>query len=168
MRLWLETAGASPLPVDGYWAVVQTQSRYEHVVRLLLMRSGHQTFLPRIKHRSRIAPLFPGYLFVFIIDQWWEIRWTPHVVRLIMGGEQPAAVPETFIADIRKRQRNGFVQLPLPFKQGQRVRVSRGTFMGQVGIYAGMTGKQREAVLLEFMGRTVQIEMRAGNLNVVA
>jgi transcription antitermination factor NusG len=85
-----------------------------------------------------------------------------------MSGEQPAPVPDDFLVDLRKRERKGFIQLPLPFKTGQRVRVSRGTFMGQVGIYAGMSGKQREAVLLELMGRTVQIEMRAGNLNVVA
>jgi transcription antitermination factor NusG len=155
------------LPVDGYWAVVQTQSRHEHVVRLLLMRLGFETYAPRIRHRGRIAPLFPGYIFVRILDRWWEIRWTSRVIRIVMSGEQPAPVPETFIADIRKREHGGFIKLPLPFKTGQKVRISKGSFAGRIGIYAGMSGKAREAILLELMGRTVQIEMRAGNLNLV-
>jgi transcription antitermination factor NusG len=100
------------------WAVVQTQSQREHAVRLLLMRIGFETYLPRIKHRGRIAPLFPSYVFVRIVDRWYPVRWIPYVIRLIMAGEQPAAIPETFMADIRKRERNGFVKLPLPFKPG--------------------------------------------------
>jgi transcriptional antiterminator RfaH len=153
--------------VVSYWAVVQTHSRHEHIVRLLLMRLGFQTYAPRIKHHGRIAPLFPSYLFVFITDRWYPIRWCPHVLRLLMSGEQPAPVPDDFLADLRKRERKGFIQLPLPFKTGQKVRISKGTFAGRIGIYAGMTSKQREAILLELMGRTVQIEMRAGNLNLV-
>jgi transcription antitermination factor NusG len=131
------------------------------------MRLGFETYAPRIRHRGRIAPLFPGYIFVRILDRWWEIRWTSRVIRIVMSGEQPAPVPDDFLTDLRKRERKGFIQLPLPFKTGQRVRVSRGTFAGNIGVYAGMTSKQREAILLELMGRTVQIEMRAGNLNLV-
>ena len=149
------------------WVVVQTQSRCEHVVRLLLMRTGFETYMPRIKHRGRITPLFPNYIFVRTVDQWYPIRWIPYVIRLIMAGEQPATLSETFLTDLRKRERNGFVQLPLPFKTGQKVRVSRGTFMGHVGIYAGMTGKQRESILLELLGRTVQVEFPTGNLRLV-
>jgi transcription antitermination factor NusG len=150
-----------------YWAVVQTQSQREHIVRLLLMRLGCETYMPRIKHRGRIAPLFPSYVFVRIIDRWYPVRWIPYVIRLIMAGEQPAPVPETFMNEIRKRERNGFVQLPLPFKTGQKVRISKGSFAGHIGIYAGMTGKQRETILLELLGQTVQVELRTGNLRLV-
>ena len=149
------------------WAVVQTQSQREHAVRLLLMRIGFETYLPRIKHRGRIAPLFPSYVFVRIVDRWYPVRWIPYVIRLIMAGEQPAAVPETFMAEIRKRERNGFVKLPLPFKPGQKVRISKGSFAGHIGVYAGMSGKQRERVLLELLGQIVQVELPAANLSLV-
>ena len=149
------------------WVVIQTASQREHIVRLLLMRAGYETYAPRIKQRSRIAPLFPSYIFVKIVNRWYEVRWTVHVLRIIMAGQQPAPVPEHFMADLRKRERNGFIQLPLPFKTGQKVRISKGNLTGRVGIYAGMSGRQREAILLELMGQVTKVELPAGKLELV-
>ena len=149
------------------WIVAQTQTQKEHATRLFLMRLGLETYLPRIKHRGRIQPLFPSYVFVHIADQWYQVRWCAGVTRIIMAGETPATVPETFMTQLRKQERGGFIKLPLPFKTGQRVRVSRGTFQGRIGIYAGMSSKQRELVLLELMGQSVQVELPAGKLELV-
>ena len=48
----------------SFWAVVQVESQCEHTVRLLLMRAKYETYMPRIRVHGRVAPLFPGYLFV--------------------------------------------------------------------------------------------------------
>ena len=79
------------------WWVVQTESQREHIVRVLLMRARYETYIPRIKHRSRISPLFPGYLFVRTTDRWYPVRWTDHVVRVLMSGDQPAQLPEEIV-----------------------------------------------------------------------
>ena len=86
------------------WWVIQTESQREHVVRVLLMRGrpkdrlpSCETYLPRIKHRSRIAPLFPSYLFVRAIEQFYPVRWTEHVVRLCMAGDRPYPLPDAVI-----------------------------------------------------------------------
>ena len=145
------------------WAVVQCESQREHAVRLLLMRRRYETYFPRIRDRSRIQPLFPGYLFVHLTgQQFYSVMWTPHVIRLLMAGDQPAQLPEDVVDRLRKRERDGFVKLPLvsrALKRGQKVRIIRGSFEGQIGIYEGMSGVDRVRMLLELLGQTVPVEL---------
>ena len=145
-----------------YWAVVQVESQSEHTVRLLLARAKYETYMPRIKLRGgRIAPLFPGYLFVRIANQFYPVMWTPRVIRILMSGDHPARLPDKIVDEIRKRQIGGFVKLPPPtrLKKGQKVRITRGSFEGQVAVYEGMTGKDRERVLLDLLGQKVSVEL---------
>jgi transcriptional antiterminator RfaH len=150
------------------WWVVQTEANFEHVARLLLMRLGYSTYMPRIKYRGplggqRIALLFQGYLFVGEREQWYPVLWTNRVVRLLMAGDRPATVKGEIVTQIRKREdSHGFVKLPLPdrrLKPGQRVRVITGAFQGQIGLYEGQTGKDRERVLLELLGQAVPVDL---------
>ena len=143
------------------WWVVQTESQREHIVRVLLMRAKYETYIPRIKHRSRIAPLFPSYLFVRSANQWYPVRWTDHVVRVLMSGDRPAQLPEVTVASIRKREVGGFVKLPSPprLRKGQPVRVIRGSFEGLLAIHQGMSSRDRVWVLLNLMGQQVPVEL---------
>jgi hypothetical protein len=59
---------------------------------------------------------------------------------------------------IRQRERNGLVELPRrPVQRGDKVRVRRGPFEGHFGIYDGMTGHERAAVLLQVLGARVTL-----------
>jgi transcription antitermination factor NusG len=152
----------------SYWAVVQVESQCEHVVRLLLMRARYETYMPRIlRARNRIAPLFPGYLFVRIVDRWYPVIWTIGVVRLLMSGDQPARLPEKAMTEIRKREIGGFVKLPSPtnrLRKGQHVRITRGSFEGQTALCQGMSGKERVWVLLNLLGQKVPVELPSRDL----
>jgi transcription antitermination factor NusG len=143
------------------WAVVQTEAQREHAVRLLLMRSQYETYFPRIKSHGRIAPLFPSYLFVRLISrQWYAVMWTPHVIRLLMAGDRPAQLSEDVVNQIRKREHNGIVKLPnRQFRKGQKVQITRGSFKGYIGLYEGISGKDRQRILLELLGQTVPVEL---------
>jgi transcriptional antiterminator RfaH len=146
----------------SFWAVVQAEAQHEHAVRLLLMRLGFETYMPRIKVRNRISLLFPTYIFVRIVDRWYPILWTAHVVRLLMAGDKPACLKDEIMTSIRKREIGGFVKLPLPNRQlkpGQKVRVIAGSFNGQIGLYQGQTSRDREKVLLELLGQAVPVEL---------
>jgi transcriptional antiterminator RfaH len=145
-----------------YWSVVQTESQREHMVRLLLMRGGFETYAPRIKVKGRIAFLFPAYIFVRIIERFYPILWTNGVVRVLMCGDRPAHLPEVILEDIRKREYGGFYRLPVRgkmLKKGDDVKISHGSFAGQIGVYDGMAGKDRSKVLLELLGRQVAVEL---------
>jgi transcription antitermination factor NusG len=137
-------------------------------VRLLLMRARFETYCPRIRRRGRIAFLFPSYVFVRLKANlhWYPIVWTPHVVRLIMAGERPANLSEGIVADLKRRERGGFVPLPRAarLQKGQQVRVISGSFEGHLGIYDGQTNRERERVLLEMLGRQVVAELPARDI----
>ena len=67
---------------------------------------------PRSARCQDPRPLFPGYAFVLIVLQWHAVKRTPGVVRLVTDGGVPAKVPDSVIAELHRRERNGLVQLP--------------------------------------------------------
>ena len=163
------------------WSVVQTESQRELVADDYLKRGGFETYLPRIRIRShartRNVALFPSYLFVQIGTRWYDARWTIGVIRIlqtIVGeGDQlttvPALVPDEYIEFWRKREGpDGFVKLPRAptnrLKKGQRVRIVRGSFEGRLAVYEGMSGRERERVLLELLGQFVPVDLPARDI----
>jgi transcription antitermination factor NusG len=147
----------------SYWTVVQTETQREHIARVWMMRSGYQTYAPRIRLKgNRVALLFPTYIFARIVDRWYPIVSTPGVLRILMSGDQPGRLPDTIIEGIRKREVGGFVKLPPKHpRRGQRVKIIRGSFEGHVAVYDGMSGPARERVLLELLGQLVTVELPA-------
>ena len=69
-----------------------------------------------------------------------------------MDGNVPAE--EAAIAEIRKREVNGLIELPKPsaLQRGDRVRILHGPFSGQLAIYADMRSRERIEVLLRLLG----------------
>jgi transcriptional antiterminator RfaH len=147
----------------SFWTVLQTETQREHIARLMLMRQGFETYMPRIQIRpNRIVNLFPSYIFIEIIDRWWAARWTIGVIKILMDGERPARVPDGIIEAIRKQEVGGFVKLPNRNngkRRGEKVKIIRGSFQGHLAIYDGMSGKERERVLLELLGQMVPVEL---------
>lgn len=131
------------------------------------MRARYETWFPMIRQRRRIIPLYPTYLLVNLVQpQWHQISKTPHVIRIIMSGDRPAPLPDSVVADLRKRERDGIVRLPRAprLRPGQEVRIIGGSFEGRLGLYQGQSGRDRERVLLEFLGRQVSVELPARDL----
>jgi transcriptional antiterminator RfaH len=146
----------------AYWAVSRLALNHERLALHCLTLAGFTTYLPRLRER-RIShgrkievrpPLFPGYLFLQITNGWWDARWAPGTLGMIMGGTQPARVPDAVIEEIRNRERNGLVELPKPrgLRRGDQVRIIRGPFCERIALYAGMNGRERVTVLLTLLG----------------
>ena len=115
-----------------YWCAAQLQPQRDGLALYCLRQAGFETYAPRLReprtaHGRKVVRtplLFPGYLFVFIRLQWHAARWAPGVVRLVMNGVGPAAVPEAVIEDLKARDR-GLIDLPGPkFRPGDRLRVT--------------------------------------------
>lgn len=150
----------------SYWTVVRTTSFRENAVADQLRRAGFPVYLPRTQERARdqlrTVPLFPCYLFAQVVERWAPIVATVGVVRLLRAGDGPARLPDYVIDELHKREVDGIVRLP-PLRRGQAVRIVRGSLKGQFAIYQGMSGRDREHVLLSFLGREVHAEIRAGD-----
>jgi transcription antitermination factor NusG len=153
----------------SYWAVAQTEPQREHIARIFLMRERYETYAPRVRFKGgKIALLFPGYLFVRVIERFYPIMFSPGVLRLLMSGETPAHLPDKVVTGIRRGEIGGFVRLPPKHpRRGQKVRIMRGFFEGQTAVHDGMTGPERARVLLEAMGQTVRLELSSRDLAIV-
>jgi len=147
------------------WFVVQTLPQREPWVRKLL--SPLSPYLPVFKNeRGRISVLFPGYIFVPEIAQWSLIKNTVGVRQLLMCGERPAVLADAIIQSWRGRERQGIVQLPKPprFRKGQQLIIMRGMLRHHSAIYVGMSGKDREKVLIDLLGQWVPINIASNDL----
>jgi transcriptional antiterminator RfaH len=155
----------------SYWAAAQLQAQRDGLALHCLRQAGFETYAPRLReprtaHGRKVVRtplLFPGYLFVFIRLQWHTARWAPGVVRLVMNGTTPAAVPEAVIADLKARETGGLIDLPRPpkFRPGDRVRILHGPFAGHIGLYAGMRPRERIEVLLAILGGAQRVTLAA-------
>jgi transcription antitermination factor NusG len=140
------------------WFVVRTNPQKESLVEARLKHL--ETYLPRFKTSSgRIAPLFPQYIFASIIAEWGSIKSTIGVRALLMAGDHPAVVSGDVIASWKAKERGGLVVLPPPprFQPGERLTILRGSLKSRTVIHAGMSGKDRERVLIEMLGQRVSI-----------
>jgi len=153
------------------WYVVQTQPNSENKAITHLSRQGFKTYLPRFlkrrRHARRVevvpAPLFPRYLFVEIdvaIQRWRSIYSTVGVSQLVCTGDTPTPVSDRVISLLKCREdAAGFIELEgrPPFRVGEEVRVLDGAFSDCLGIYDGMSDRNRIAILLDLLGRKVRV-----------
>ena len=156
---------------SSQWYVVQTHPHAETKAAWHLGRQGFETYLPRYlkqrRHARRIediaAPLFPRYLFVAVdmaTQRWLSINSTVGVTRLVRHGDRPAAIPVSVLETLKRREdANGFVQLDHQpkFSPGDKICVLGGAFRDCLGLYEGMSGHERVAILLELLGRKVRV-----------
>ena len=163
------------IPGQPQWYVVQTQANAENKAVGHLARQGFATYLPRYlkrrRHARRVdviaAPLFPRYLFVEIdmaAQRWRSIYSTIGVSRLVCNGEFPAAVPKRVVDLLKNREdTSGFIQLDHrpKFKAGDKIRILEGAFYDCLGIYDGMSDRDRVGILLDLLGRKVRVVMDA-------
>ena len=116
----------------------------------------------------KVAPpaLFPGYAFVLIELQWHSATKTPGVIRLVLDGARPAKVEDKIIDDLKRRERNGLIELSAPpgFQHGDPVRVRGGPLTGYFGLYQGRRGADRIAILMSWLGSERVVVMPAGHI----
>lgn len=153
------------------WYAVQSQPNAEAKAAGHLLRQGFGVYLPRYlkrrRHARRVetvaAPLFPRYLFVAIdmsAQRWRSIFSTIGVSRLVCNGDSPASVPDQVIATLREREDDaGFVRLdlPPPFKAGDKITVLDGIFTDCLGLVESMPDRRRVSILLDLLGRKVRV-----------
>jgi len=160
-----------------YWACAQVEPRRERLASHCLGLAGYEIYQPLLREQRRshgrkitvTPPLFPGYLFVWVVRGWWDARWAAGVRRLVMDGPVPARVPDGVIAEIRSRERGGFVELPKlhGLKPGMRVRVISGPLSEQIGMLAALRPHERVLVLLQLLGGQQRVELARSAIETV-
>lgn len=153
------------------WYVLHTRSHFENVVHKALLGKKKETFLPKMRVRSRRkdrrklidVPVFPGYVFVrstLLPAAHVDILKTVGAVRLIGASAGPVPVPDETIESLR-------IMTAVPesvitgtrFQKGDRVRVTEGPFAGVTGVFSRYQGQDRVVVEIEILGRFAAVEV---------
>lgn len=142
----------------GLWFVAQTKPRQEERAEANLLTLGVETFLPRTKEPqtrrsrgSRIAPFFPGYLFVKcnVLAMLHKITYTRGIHKMLGNSGGPQPIDLEVIETIRQRiGDDGLVRIQPTFSEGDAVRVTCGPLADLNGIFHGYRRPADRAVVL--------------------
>jgi transcriptional antiterminator RfaH len=152
-----------------YWCCAQIEQCRDRLAWHCLGLAGYKIYQPLLREQRRshgrkiiaTPPLFPGYLFVWVVQGWWDARWSAGVRRLVMDGEAPARVPDAVIAEIKSRERNGFVVLPKARGPaiGTRMKILQGPLQEHIGLLAALRPHERVTLLLHLLGGQQRVEL---------
>lgn len=156
---------------ESAWYVLHTRSHFENVVFTSLSGKQLETFLPKMRVKSRRkdrhkmidVPVFPGYVFVrstLLPAEHVDILKTVGAVRLIGNSAGPVPVPDDTIDSLR-------IMTNVPdsvftghrFERGDRVLVTAGPFAGVIGVFSRYQGLERVVVEVEILGRFAAVEV---------
>ena len=159
------------------WYLIYTKPRQEQRALRNLEQQGYQCYLPLFYReklsRGRLSvveeSLFPRYLFIFLDNShhgqnWAPIRSTIGVSGLVTFGSTPAKIDATLIA-LLKNQQDGLMVVPdRLYNQGEVLLVLGGPFAGLEAVYQMESGENRAMVLIELMGKSVQMQIAPAHL----
>lgn len=164
-RLWSPN-GAIRLD-QARWFVVHTRARQELALARHLAAARVQHFLPltpRVRYvgrakRRTLAPLFPGYVFLFgTREQAWLADRSPRVARVLPVADQDRLRHD--LAQIRLAlERNAPLQPAPCLTAGRRVEVTAGPFRGLQGLIDRDGRDDRLVLQVRFLGRAAQLEI---------
>lgn len=161
----------------GRWYLVQTKPNQEIRAEENLNRQGYVCFRPqrarKAAGRARAVTqesLFPGYLFIQlneVNDNWYPIRSTRGVNRIVSFGSQPTAVGEEIIADIRQRLAAP-PELAPGHQPGASVRVHYSQDLEMDAVFLSADGDERAIILLRIMQREQRVSVSLDQLSAAA
>lgn len=159
------------------WYLVYSKPKKEELARVNLERQGYPVYLPMMRTPRRrmgrrivrVEPMFPRYLFIHLdteSDNWAPIRSTLGVANIVRFGMYPSPVPDDLVAALHARENDSGVQdIPLhTFKEGEKVRIEEGPFVGYEGIFLARTGEERVLILLDIVGKSAKAQINVEHL----
>ena len=160
------------------WYCVQVGPKREHIAAAnLQVEEGVEVFCPRIRYRKKtrrgviwfVEAMFPMYLFARF-DYPRHHRFVRHahgVSTIVHFGREIGVVPDEVVETLKERcaAENGIpiIQIDPPINEGDVVKVEEGPFRGVEALVTRvLSAKERVRILIEVMGRQVELELETG------
>jgi transcriptional antiterminator RfaH len=156
------------------WFAVYTKPRQEQVALVNLEGQSFECYLPMAedpyqrgsaRHKRRLRPLFPRYLFLNAAPQVQSlatVRSTRGVVGLVRAGVELIRIPASIIVGLKTRMDSVTGLIPLDstgLSEGDKVRVFGGPFAALEGVFKEHRGRSRSLLLLQILGRETAVEV---------
>lgn len=159
------------------WFCLRAQPKHEHIAAAHLRQlASVEVFLPRIRFKRATArgavwtteALFPGYLFACFVwpTELRAVQAARGVVVVVHFGDRWPIIAAATIGEMRAAL--GEEELHTvddALAAGEIVRVAEGSLRGALAVVAQVrSGRQRVAVLMDFLGRQTTVEFPASAL----
>lgn len=151
-----------------HWVVTRIHPNCDRMAETNLARQEFTYYGPKILERKIVRgrqqlveqPLFPCYMFVQIVDRWKALKSTYGVADLI------GHVRDNVIDDLKRREQNGYIQLPKArqFDVGDQVMIKTGPFAGQQALVERMPSKDRQKILLALLANKISVLVNENEL----
>ena len=162
-----------PRSVDElFWFCLKAQPKREHLAAEGLRKQfSIVCFAPRLRSRKLttrgavwfVEAMFPGYFFAQFdyATRRRAVEHAPGVRGLVQFGDRLATIDAATIDALRRRmEANEIVTIDPEIKVGQEVQIAHGPLQGlEVLVTQLLPASERVRVLLEFLGRSVQMEV---------
>ena len=162
--------------VEMDWYLAQLKPNGQAVAERNLHRQGFETFMPRqaISRRrgtqfiDRLAPLFPGYLFVALNSAshpWRRVNGTYGVSRLVSFGDVPRPLPRDLVENFRRACRCSDVLEPSrTLTPGDEVEILSGPFSQFIARIEALSPGDRVWALIDMMGQETRVALSAAQV----
>ena len=154
------------------WFCLKTQPKHEHLAATALRRHLEiKCFSPRIRFRKPtrrgavwfVEAMFPGYLFAefHFATQNRQVEYSAGIQGVVRFGDQVATVDPALIVSLQEKAgTEEMVTFNPEIEVGQSVQIAEGPFQGIEALVTRlMPARERIRVLLEFLGRPVEMEV---------
>jgi transcriptional antiterminator RfaH len=163
----------SPIvPDEAVWFCLRAQPKREHLAAVgLRKRFNIVCFAPRLRSRKLtrrgavwfVEAMFPGYFFAqfdYRADGR-RVEHAPGVRGVLQFGDRLATIDAATIGSLRERvQADEVITIDPELQVGQEVQIARGPLQGLEALVTQLLpASERVRVLLEFLGRSLQMEV---------
>lgn len=156
------------------WYLIHCKAREESRALEHLERQGFECYRPlrvvekwRLGRKQRVTEsLFPRYLFIClddVNDNWYPIRSTRGVDKIVRFNDRAVPVADDLIAGIRARLADGTFEKPY-LKAGERVQIMKGPFSHLEAIFVAGDGNERCVLLLTLLNQDQEVNISLGSV----
>ncbi len=160
------------------WYVAYTYPRSERIANKKLKEMGATSFLPlhqvmrqwHDRKKKLEVPLFPCYLFVYVSAlERFNVLKIKELVRFISFGGTPAVVSDTTINSLKKIVKGENIEVSEydNYQNGSKVRIMKGQFAGFEGLLLRKRGKNRLALEIPALQRSVVVDVPSNYVRAV-
>jgi len=165
----LEGGNPSAAVAERRWFALRVKPRHEKAAALGLRSKGYEEFLPLYRSRRHWSdrckdvdlPLFDGYVFCrFDISRRVPVLTTGGVLHIVGHGNQPVALADSQIDDLKAVVSSGLLVEPWPFLDvGCQVVIEEGPLRGAQGTLLEVKGRERLVLSVGLLQRSIAVEV---------
>ena len=148
--------------MDNRWIVVQTKINREIMAHKNLTNQGFEVFFPKIYNKIRsstrikkvLKPLFPGYIFVKLSQNFTKIKYTYGVSKIVSFGESLSFLPHKVFHLLKNKcDLNDVCKREIFLKKGDKITLEKKNSSPIECIFEEVVDNNRSIILISLLNR---------------